>query len=157
MARMSRADWNKTPYAGSTAKDADGAITALLAKYKVTETQITSCRGPNLRPAYMLRFVLKGKCYRIAVETLDAWHVSEAELMLQAKRAVFYFLKSTLEMTTTFFPAEQVLFAFLEVPRSDGETQTMFEGARPYIAQLTAPNFGRLMLPPARPPEEGKP
>lgn len=146
--QMTRTEWNKTPYAGSDAKDADGAIARLLSKYGVTETMTVQFTGEGGRPGYGIRFALKGKCYRIALEALDAPHVSDDERKVQVKRAVYFFLKSSLEMANVFMPPEQVLFAFLEAPGAGGAT--MYEGAKPYLQQLTAPDFGRLMLPPAR-------
>lgn len=148
--KLTRGEWNKTPYAGSEAKDADGAIQRLLAKYKVKEVMTVSYTGPNGRPAYGIRFVLTGKSYRIALETLDVYpsHVAEQDLKTQVKRAIYFFLKSSLEMANVFMPPEQVLFAFLESPNAGGVT--MYEAAQPYLQQLTAPDFGRLMLPPPR-------
>lgn len=147
MPKLTRTEWNKTPYSGTDAKDTDGAIARLLAKYGVKETMTVNYVGPNGRPGYGVRFVLKGKCYRIALETLDVWHVSEGELKAQVKRAIFYHLKSALEVANVFMPPEQVLFAFLEAPATGA---TMYEAAQPYLQQLTAPDFGRLMLPPKR-------
>lgn len=146
MSKMSRTDWNKTPYAGTDAKDTDGAIARLLAKYGVKETMTVNYVGPNGRPGYGVRFVLKGRCYRIALEVLEAW-VGEDELKNQVKRAIFYHLKSALEVANVFMPPEQVLFAFLEAPATGA---TMYEAAQPYLQQLTAPDFGRLMLPPPK-------
>ncbi|WP_439625938.1 hypothetical protein [Gemmata sp.] len=142
--RLTRAEWNKTPYAGSEARDADGAVQKLLAKYGVRDVATVSFTTPGGRPGYGVRFVLGGRCYRIALETLAA-AATEDELRVQAKRAVFHFLKSALELSNVFMPPEQVLFAFLELPAAGGAT--MYEGARPHLGQLTAPEFGRLMLP----------
>ena len=147
MKRMSRSEWAKTPYAGSTAQDADGAIQRLLAKYGVRDVMTAQFTGEGGRPGYGIRFVLNGKCYRIALETLDA-QAGDEELRVQVKRAIFFFLKSALELANVFVPPEQVLFAFLELPAAGNAT--MYEGAKPYLQQLTTPDFGRMMLPPAR-------
>lgn len=154
--KLTRTEWRKTPYAGTEAKDADGALTRLLEKYRVRDiATIAFSSGAHGRPGWGVRFVLDGKCYRVSLETLHVYpgQVSEAELKVQVKRAVFHFLKSALEMATVFMPVEQVLFAFLELPGAGGATA--YEAALPHLAQLRAPDFGRLMLPPAPPPAAG--
>lgn len=139
---MTRSEWSrKTPYANSEAQNPDGAIQALLAKYGVVQTQWTTGIGLQGRPAIELRFVLKGKGYRMALETLEA-EVPPASLLLQVKRALFYYLKSVLEVSTLFFSSEELLFAFLELPGG----RTMFESAEPHLAKLHTPNFGQLMI-----------
>lgn len=142
MKRLDNRAWKLTPYATSDAKTPDRDIEKLLEKYKVTEHQTTKCRGPNGRPSVMIRFNLRDKTYRIAVETLDA-QAEDAELLRQAKRAVFWMLKSALEAATLFFTPEEALFAFLELP----DQSTTFEAMRPHLYQLTAENMGRMMLP----------
>lgn len=150
--RLTRTEWNKTPYAGSEAKDSDRDIQRLLEKYGVKEMMTVNYTGPSGRPGYGVRFVLKGKCYRLALETLDTFlQVTEEERKVQVKRAIYYHLKSALEVANVFMPPEQVLFAFLESPATG---QTMYEGAQPYLQRLAAPDFGRLMLPPAKPTTE---
>lgn len=147
MKRLSRTEWNKTPYAGSTAKDSDGDIKRLLNKYGVREIMTASFVGDAGRLGFGVRFVLNAKTYRIALTTLDA-QVGADEVETQAKRAIFYFLKSSLELSNVFMPLEQVLFAFLELPAGGGAT--MYEGAKPHLQQLSSPDFARLMLPPKR-------
>lgn len=140
--RMLRSDWNKTPYAGSTAANADTAVTSLLEKYGVKEYQWTRGLGPNGRSAVMLRWNHKGKTYRIMIETL--WADAPADdLIRQAYRAMFYYLKSTLEMAGVFFPLDTSLFAFLELPNGS----TMYEMASPHMATLQSADFSRLCLP----------
>lgn len=147
MKRLTRTEWNKTPYAGSTAKDTDRDIERLLEKYGVKETMFASYTGDSGRPGFGVRFVLKGKTYRIALTTLDA-QADETELKVQTKRAIYFFLKASLEVSNVFMPPEQVLFAFLELPGAGNAT--MYEGAKGYLQQLASPDFGRLMLPPKR-------
>jgi hypothetical protein len=151
---MRRAEWNKTPYAGSTAKDTDADIKRLLAKYGVTATQVTEHAGPNGRPAYTLRFAHKDRTYRIPIETLHA-EARPDELMTQAKRAVYHFLKTCLEATTLFFPAEQALFAFLEINTADGRAATVYDVASQNLAHLTGGDLFRVMLPAHREDSHG--
>lgn len=145
MSRLTRSEWLKTPYAASEAKDPDKAIRDLLVKRRVVDIQTTETTGPNGRPAYQIRFRLEGKVYRIGMEVLDASNVTAHELTRQAKRAVFFLLKSALEFATVFAPLEQVLFAYLE----SNAGPTMYEHARPQLDRLQAPSFaGILALPP---------
>lgn len=151
--KLSRSAWRKTPYAASSAQNPDAAIHALLGKYGVTEVQWTVGTGEHGRPACMLRFILGGKGYRIMLEALDA-DAGADERLKQIKRAIFHYLKSTLEISQVFFTPEEALFAFLELPHG----QTMIDAARPHMARLTGPDFGRLVrgenLLPA--PDEGR-
>lgn len=142
--KMSRQSWVKTPYAKTEARNVDSAVVKLLEKYTVTEYQWTRGIGPNGQPAVLLRFNLRGRAYRIMVESLNA-DASKEELIRQAYRAIFHFLKSTLEMATVFFPLESLMFSFLELP----DQTTMYESASPHLEKLTAGNFSQLMLPPA--------
>lgn len=151
--RMNRSQWNKTPYAGTGATGTDEQISRLLAKYGVHQSQVTQGVGPHGRPAYLLRFELKEKMYRVMLEGLDAENVSHAELLAQVKRALFYYLKSTLEMQSVFFTAEQALFAFLELP---GSACTMYEAAAPRLQGMTVPKLQNL-LGPAVTDNEGNP
>lgn len=141
MPKLKRSDWLRTPYAKSTAKAPDAAIRTLLARYGVTDIQWTEGVGAEGRPAVMLRFILRGKGYKIKLDGLDA-DAEAAELLLQVKRAVFFQLKALLELAGVFAPPEKVLFAYLETP--DGPT--MYDAAQPYLEQLRAPNFGQLLL-----------
>ena len=142
MPKLTRAQWLKTPYAKSEARDPDGAIRALLGKYGVRDVQWTEAGGPSGRPACMLRFILKGKTYRVMIESLDA-QADAGELLKQVKRAIYFMLKSTLEITGVFCSAEQALFAWLELPGG----QTLYEGAAPHLAKLNGPDFSTLLLP----------
>lgn len=146
--KLSRSEWSRTPYAKSDARNPDGAIQALLAKYGVVEIVTASYLGPTKRPGFGVRFVLKGKPYLVALETLDA-DATPDELRTQVKRAVYHYLKSVLEVTGVFMSVEQALFAYLELPAQGGAgVTTMFAWAEPKIAKLTAPSFAKLMLPP---------
>lgn len=149
---MSKSEWSKTPYAGTEAKNADQAVTGLLEKYGVTEYQWTRGTGPCGRAAILLRFNLRGKMYRMMIEVLDvSIDVPRDDLIRQAYRAMFYHLKSTLEMSTIFYPLETLLFAFLELPSGS----TMYEMAMPHMSKLQPGNFSQLMLPaPAKPSED---
>lgn len=141
---MKRSEWIKTPYAGSRAEGTDESIARLFSRYGISEHQITQQRGPNGRPAYVIRFMLKDRMYRVGVECLDCPDAGPDELIIQAKRAVFHFLKSMLEMQTVFFSAEQVLFSFLELP---GSQCTMYEAAAPKLAGMTVAKVSNLFLP----------
>jgi hypothetical protein len=142
--RMTRAEWSKTPYAKSDARDPDGAILSLLAKYKITTTQLTHGNGPNGRPAFAVRFMLGERAYTIMRETLHA-DAPPDQLLKQVKRAIYYRLKVTLE-DAAIFPPEEVLFPYLELPAAGGVT--VYTAAQPALAQFKTPDFGRLMLPP---------
>jgi hypothetical protein len=142
---MTAAEWNKTPYANTEARDTEATIIRLLDKYGVKEHTISSFTGRNKRPAWGIRFSIKGQSYRIALEVLDAPRIPEEKLKTQVKRVIFHFLKSTLEMTNVFMPVEQVLFAFLEL----NSNVTVFEMAMPRLAQLA-----QTLTTPALPPAE---
>lgn len=144
---LSRQEWQKTPYAQSEAKDPDKALRDLLTKRGVQDIQVTETRGPHGRPSYELRFGLKGKVYRIGLETLPVSQAKPDELLKQVKRAVYFLLKSTLEFATVFAPLDQVLFPYLEV---DGRTTT-YEAAKPFIDQLGPAGFLKAL--PARQPD----
>jgi len=141
--KLSRSQWSKTPYAKTKAGNTDASISVLLRKYGVVNHQWTQGAGPNRRAAVLFRFEFSEKRYRIKVETLCA-DASQDELIMQAKRAVYYYLKSTLEMVSVFWPLEKAMFAFLELPH---EGVTMYEAAEPHLKQMKAPDFGKLMLP----------
>lgn len=143
--RLTRTEWLKTPYAKSSAQNPDGAIQSLLAKYGVSEIMTAQYLGPNKRPGFGVRFVLRGKPYCVALETLDA-DATPDELRIQVKRAVFHYLKSTLEVTGVFISVEEALFAYLELPDREGRPQTMFQYAKPTVDKLIAPSFAPLML-----------
>lgn len=147
MPKMKRSDWLGTPYAKSSAGNADADIENLLAKYKAVDFQWTQGRGPMGRRAVMLRFVLKGHTYRINIETLDA-DAEDRELLLQAKRAMYWMLKSTLEAATVFFKPEEVLFSFLELPSAGGAT--MYEIAAPQIDKMLPDDFSGMFATPKR-------
>jgi len=139
--KMPRVRWLATPYAGSKAARTEDSVGTLLEKYMVQEFSWAQGRGQNNRPAVCFRFILKGKAYRILIETLLAYASSD-ELMTQAKRVIYHYLKSALEMASVFMPLESTLFAFLELPNGE----TMFECAAPRLATMNADGV-RLMLP----------
>jgi hypothetical protein len=151
MARMQRKAWLKSPYAKSQAQNPDGALYTLLERYGVKSYELGQGEGPGGRRAVRLRVELKGAVYRFLLECLDA-EASEEELIRQVKRALFYQLKSVLELASVFFPLEEALFAFRET--RDGHT--VWEAARPHLAALSAEHFGRLALP-APAGQEGNP
>ena len=142
--RMSRADWNKTPYAGTQAQRTEEGIERLLARYGVREFSSSQGHGPSGRAAVAVRFKLGQHSYRICVETLWA-DVDSVSLLQQARRAVYYCLKSSLEMSSLFMPAEQVLFAYLELPGG----YTMYEMAMPRLADISSQGFGEFLALPA--------
>ena len=147
---LTSAEWRKTPYAQSNARDPDGAVCKLLEKYGVGEIVTAKYRDQHKhnRLAWGVRFILNGKGYRVSLETLDVPDVPEDKLLAQVKRAVYYLLKSCLEVTGVFMSPEQTLFAFLEPPGMNG--LTMFEALASIVPQLKAPDLSRLMLPPRR-------
>jgi hypothetical protein len=149
--KLSRSEWAKTPYAKSEARNPDAAILALLAKYGVVEVMNAQYRGPNGRLAFGVRFVLRGKPYRIALEVLNA-EAKPEELCVQVKRAIYHYLKSLLEVTGLFISTEQALFAHLELSGEAGKSMTMWEYAEDTVKRLVAPSFAQLMLSPK--PEE---
>lgn len=138
--KLKRSEWAKTPYAKTSAKDPQGAITSLLNKYDIEDVQWTESKGMSGRPAIMLRFVHKDKTYRIMLEVLDA-EASRDELLRQARRAVYYYLKSILEVTSLFFPAEMALFPHLEIPNG----QTIYEGLKDKLPKLGTDGFEPLL------------
>lgn len=138
MEKLSRSQWMQTPYAKSTANNADGQIEKLLEKYGADGFQFTRGRGPHGRQGVMMRFRIEGRTYRMQVEALDA-DASDAELLLQAKRAIYWMLKSLLEPVSVFFCKEQALFSFLELPGPDNPTT--FEVASPQLGAIQSAEF----------------
>lgn len=145
---LKRAEWRRTPYAASRVEDEEGAISKLLARYGVsTNVMMANYNGQSGRPAFGVRFVLRGRAYRIAFESLDTdATVKPEELRKQVKRAVFHTLKALLETATVFATAEQILFAFAEVPSTG---QTIYDMAAPSFDKLGPTNLGALLLGPA--------
>lgn len=142
MAKLSKTDWRKTPYAKSEAANPEGSIQSLLAKYRVKNIQMTHCVGEHGRPAFIVRFQLSDKTYRIGLEVLDAV-AEERERLVQAKRAVYHYIKSQLEIATVFWTTEEALFAFLELPGGD----TVFEATRPHLEKMQSlKDFTRPLL-----------
>lgn len=141
---MTVREWGKTPYSRSSARGPEESAQRLLEKYGVEDSQWTQCRGPNGRKAVMVRFNLKGHTYRVAIESLNCPLADQSALLKQAKRAIFWMLKASLEAATVFFSAEEALYAFLELP--DGST--MYEVSKDRIKQLNAANFGELVWTP---------
>jgi hypothetical protein len=129
--RLGRTQWLRTPYAGTQAQRTDQSLDRLLGRYHVQQYQWTQAKGPSGRPLIAFRFELENKCYRIAVETLNA-DAPAADLLLQAKRAIFHMMKSSLEMASVFAPMERVLFAYLETAHG----QTVYELAAPHLGKL---------------------
>lgn len=152
--KHSRSEWLRTPYAKSSAKDAEGSITKLLAKYcAASDVMLANYTGEQGRPAFGVRFTLNGRSYKVAFESLDTTpQVSDDERRTQVKRAVFHTLKALLETSTIFAPAEQVLFAFAEIPNS---SRTIYDLASPVLNTLGPANIARMMLGPAT--NEGAP
>lgn len=138
---LSRGEWRKTPYNDTTA-DTDRALARLLSKYEIEEYQWAQGKL-NDRPAVSLRFILRGKPYKIQLSTLDA-DADRDELVAQVKRAIYYSLKSMLEFSSVFIAPEQALFAFLEIQ----EGVTLYELAAPRLSSLTAGSFMKLLPPP---------
>jgi hypothetical protein len=146
---LSRAEWNKTPYAKTTAGDPDGAIRRLLGAYGVAHLSLTSGRGPSGRPAFQVEFEFKSRVYRVMLETLYA-DAAPDQLMRQVQRAVYFRLKAVLEQVGVFCTAEEALFGYLKL--SSGATA--YEAGAAHIERLTAgvPR-GLIALPPAKEPE----
>lgn len=111
---MSRTEWRRTPYSGTSARNTEQAIRSLLRKYGVTNFSWSEGVDQG-RHAVMLRFELRRAWYRLVVCILDA-AVSVEERLRQAERALFYHLKSALELANVFLPVEEVLFAWREIP-----------------------------------------
>lgn len=142
--RLTAAEWAKTPYAKSEARDPDRSILDLLRKYNIEKIQNTLSHGPSGRRSFEIRFQLGDRCYRVGMEVLDVQNVPEDNLLRQVKRAVFHFLKIALEFSTVFCPLDQVLFGFVET--SDGHTT--YERGREGLENLLA---GHFYMPPAGP------
>lgn len=139
--RLSRRDWEKTPYAQSEAKDPDRALSMLLEKYKVTERQWTEHKGAHDRPACALSFILGGKTYRITVETLDTYNVDREPLIRQVKRVIFWTLKPLMENAIVFGDDEggnegmqRLLLPFLV----DNTGHTVYERILPHLKDVNA-------------------
>lgn len=73
---MSRTDWNKTPYAGTTASGTEGDISKLFAKYGCTDRAIAEYTNPDGGTAFCVRFKLKGRFYKLSLGTLAAYHTT---------------------------------------------------------------------------------
>lgn len=145
---FTNSEWRKTPYSGTTSGRTEQGISRLLDKYGCENFGVSRCRGPHGRKAVMVDFELNGRVYNIGSECLNVPDVDEDKLIRQAERAVFYFLKSTLEMADLFFPAEHILCGFLML----GNGGTVYEALKPHMGKLpktTGAGFGRLMLGPA--------
>lgn len=143
--KMKRSAWLKTPYAKSTSADPDRSVRSLLAKYGVADIQSTEATAPSGRRLYGVRFRLSGKTYLVSLESLHA-EADPEELLRQVKRAVYFLLKALLEQVTVFVSADRVMFPFLEVAGGG----TLYDVAAPALAAHSSPDFGRLLLGPAR-------
>lgn len=129
---MRKFDWLKTPYATSDAKRADAAFNTLFEKYKVDSWQFIQGRGPHGRPAFGVRFIFKGFTFRHGLEALDVAGVEADQLLKQIKRAIYWDVKSRLEMAGVFQPVEEVMFSWLEL--ADGSTP--YEISREHLKAL---------------------
>jgi len=142
MKRLTRAEWRKTPYALSESADPDAHIRKLLDKYKIVKRQFTESIGPSGRPQFILRFELNDLVYRIDREVLLA-DAPPDSLMRQVKRAVYYWLKVTLEDAVCWGPLEKLLLHAVE--SKDGVT--VYEWASPNIPALQSAGSPFLALP----------
>lgn len=138
---LSRSQWRKTPYSGTTAKNTHDNITRLLTKYGCKNQMYGRGTGNHRREAVSLRFQLKDKSYRIVIETLDA-DAKAIDLYRQAERCIFHLLKSQLELSEIFMSVEKALFQFMELGDGHG---TLFEMGEKEINKIAA-NPGGYML-----------
>ncbi|MBL8824865.1 MAG: hypothetical protein JNJ77_19925 [Planctomycetia bacterium] len=137
---MDRSAWLKTPYANTSAKDPDSAITALLQKYQVVHFSTTHAPGPGGNPGYGVRFELGGLWYVVAFESLSVKGVDPRQLLNQVKRVVYYTLKTLLEASEVFVSRQKLLLPFLEVGGMN-----LYEQMKPFLADFQA-TPGRLAL-----------
>lgn len=129
---MKKAEWMRTPYAGTQAQNTEKDFSRLFEKYGIEQYQYS--RGVvNGRPAFQVRFVLNDKPYRFKLETLVVDDVSSEKLVSQLKRVLYFQLKSLLETATVFLTPEELLFSFLELKRG-----TVYEIAEKNMAQIEA-------------------
>jgi hypothetical protein len=143
MPKIERKVWLKTPYAKSKSQTPDAALQTLLERYHITDHEVAQGTGPNGRRAIKLRFVIRGKTYRLLLECLDA-DAKPEELLMQIKRALYWQLKNVLEMATVFFPLDEALFAYREL--ADGATLgEALKGQR--LSDTSSAGIGRLLLP----------
>jgi hypothetical protein len=146
---MTQAEWRKTPYATSEAKDPDKSIRDLLDRRGIVDQQFTRTTGPAGRPLYAVMFKLKDTMYRVGLEVLNARGVDQDQLMRQVKRAIFYMLKSAIEYTSVFGSMEQIMFAFIVDPKTNA---TIYETMAPHLPKLTTGGVASLL--PALPPHQ---
>jgi len=59
--KLTRAQWSKTPYAGTGARNTEDSVYSLMRKYNIVNFQWTQGVGPNGRHAVMYRFELVGR------------------------------------------------------------------------------------------------
>lgn len=118
---LTRTEWNRTPYSGTTANSSEADIVRLLDKYEVPEKGFGERDEPDGRKTFCVRFRLKDQYYRLEVKTLlTTAGVSQVEKVRQVKRAAFYALKSLMELTNRFMPADVVLLPFAEITQGGG-------------------------------------
>jgi hypothetical protein len=148
---MNRIAWQNTPYAKSDAKSADAAFNTIFAKYKVESWQFIQGRGPHGRPAFGVRFIFKGFTFRHGLEALDVSGVEPDQLLRQIKRAIYWDIKSKLEMAGVFQPVEEVMFSWLEL--ADGSTP--YEISREHLKALpSGRELASTLFPRALPPSQ---
>jgi hypothetical protein len=116
--KLTRRQWLKTPYAGTSAQNTEADMRKLLEKYGIQNIQWTQGVRDS-RPILSLRFVLDGRAYSVTLGALNA-EADNNELLRQLKRAIYWTLKPLLEGAKMFFETEQLLLGFLEV--DDGRT-----------------------------------
>lgn len=145
MKEMTRTEWNKTPYSGTTAKDTIRDIDRLFQRYRITTHQITNAPGPNGRPGFAVQFTVNKKNYLIGLEILPARGVDHELLMGQVKRAVFYQLKTALEACSVFFKPEEVLFPYLVMPAGN----TVYRAVEPHLEKIQTEGFKPLLALPS--------
>lgn len=140
-APMRMAEWNKTPYAGTTAKDTDGNLAKLMAKYGITEYSMSTGTGPSGRKGFGVQFVLHNIRYQIGFETLDVKGGHPDELMQQVKRAVYFHIKSLLETASVFVRPEEVMMPYMVTASG----QTFYQAVKPRLAELQTTGLQALL------------
>ena len=143
--KMSRTEWNKTPYAATSAKDTVRDIDRLFVRYKIQSHQIISGTGPSGRQGFAVQFTVKQKMYRIGLECLPAVGVEQEKLVDQVKRAVYFQLKTALEACSVFFRPEEILFPYLVMPNGT----TVYQAVEPHLDKIQTEGFKPLLALPA--------
>jgi hypothetical protein len=142
---MDRSAWLKTPYANTSAKDPDSAITSLLQNYGVKKWATMHDVGPGGLPGFGVRFELQGLWYVVQFESLQVKGVDPKQLLNQVKRVVYYTIKTSLEASSVFISPQKLLFAFLEMNGGN-----LYEQVAPHLQELQQqPQRFQLLLPTA--------